>query len=1080
MKINFPQRICYTWVLKNPLIARLITAVLGLLLLSLFHVQKGYSFPRFLLVDANQVVYEVSGIVTDNMGAVVPGVTVNSKEKPSLSTSTDLNGRYILTVPANTTLRFTMVGFDTQEFLISQNTKIDLIMEASSTLIEETVVTAFGQRQRRQDVIGSVTSISPKDLKTPVSNLTAALQGRVSGIVSMQRSGEPGADNADFFIRGVGTFGVNQKPLILIDNMEVSADELARIPVDDIENFSVLRDATAAAVYGSRGANGVILVTTKIGREGTPRINFRAEYRISTPTRALELADPITWMEMNNEAVRTRDPLGLSKYAQEKIERTKAGTDPINYPAVNWLDELTKRTTSTQNYNLSIAGGGQVATYNVSGNFTQDNGLLKMNPLNNFNSNVNFQVYNLRSNINVNITKSTQLMIRTVANLQNYSGPPVSGEEAFKFALRANPVLFQPAYQPGPQQSYIKHPMFGNSNLGEYLNPYAEIMRGYSEKRRSNLQVQLELKQDLSNMVLEGLNYRGLVNLTRNSYFTQSRAYNPFYYSPVGFDTESNANVFFIINPDKGSEYLNFVPGTREQSAIFYMENQLAFNRVYQEKHSITAMGINTIRSNVSTPTDNPTLINTLPFRNVSFSGNFTYGFDNRYHAQFTFGYNGSERFDAKYRWSFFPSFGLAWNVSNEPYFEPMKDIVSALKGRFTHGILGNDNISDTRFFYLSDVDLENADWSYSFGLPIGGQYALPGVLIKRYANSNVQWEISRQTNLGIDLSLLNSKLTFTGDFYKQLRDNIVQQRSVPSSTGFVADVLANVGKYASRGFDAELVYSNSFNQDLWIQGRGTFTYATGEYVFYEEPNYQYDYLSRIGLSSSQTRGYIAERLFIDDNEVYNSPRQNFGGEPVLGGDIKYLDVNRDGVINGDDVLPIGHPTIPEINWGFGLSTGYKSMDFSFFFSGVGRTSLFINPINYDSDRKLIGTAPFGSESAPNAVLKAWADSHWSEENKDLYAQWPRLSQNAITNNVQTSTYWMRDASFVRLKQVELGYTLNQRFTERYKFKNFRVYLSATNLLTWSSFKLWDPEKGGNGLGYPLQRVFNIGINASL
>ncbi len=1023
---------------------------------------------------------EVSGLVTDTSGTILSGVTVLVLEKPSIATSTDLNGRFIIKVPVNSTLKFSMVGYSAQEFKISATMKMEVSMEPSSNAIEETVVTAFGQRQRKQDVIGSVTSINPKDLRAPVSNLTNALQGRVAGIVSMQRSGEPGADNADFFIRGIGTFGVNQKPLILIDNMEVSADDLARIPVDDIENFSVLRDATAAAVYGSRGANGVILVTTKIGKEGPPNINFRTEYRISTPTRTLEIADPLTWMEMNNEAIRTRDPLGITQYSQEKIEKTREGLDPINFPAVNWLDELTKTTTSTQNYNLSIAGGGQVATYNVSGNFSKDDGLLKINPLNNFNSNVNFDVYNLRSNVNINITKNTQLMVRTVANLQNYNGPPVSGEDAYKLALRANPVLFQPVYQPGPSQSYINHPMFGNFNLGEYNNPYAQIMKGYSEKRRSNLQIQLELKQDLSQLLTEGMNYRALVNLTRNSYFTQSRAYNPFYYTPSGYDSEAGANSFYLINPESGSEYLDFVPGVRDQSAIFYMENQLGFNRTFNEKHSISAMMINTIRSNISTPTDSPTLINTLPFRNVSFSGNFTYGYDNRYHAQFTFGYNGSERFDSNFRWGFFPSFGLAWNVSNEAFFEPIQPIVNNLKFRFTHGTLGNDNISDTRFFYLSDVDLENSSWGYQFGLPNAGQYSLPGILINRYANSNVQWERSTQTNFGIDLGLFNGSLTFTGDFYQQSRDNIVQSRNIPSSNGYTASVLANVGKYKSRGFDSELTYFKSVNQDLWFQGRGTFTFAQGEYTFYEEPTYQYEYLSRIGLSSSQTRGYVAERLFIDDNEVYNSPSQNFGGEPVRGGDIKYLDVNRDGVINGDDLLPIGHPTTPELTWGFGLSTGYKGLDFSFFFSGVGRTSLFINPINYNSDNNTMGTAPFGNPSSPNAVLQAWADNYWSEENKNIYAIWPRLSQNAVTNNTQTSTYWMRDGSFIRLKQVELGYTLNKNFTERYKFKNFRIYASATNLLTWSRFKLWDPEKGGNGLGYPIQRVFNIGINASL
>ncbi len=1043
--------------------------------------------PRFHApanVAARELVQEqqVRGIVRDTTGKILSGVSVYVKGKTAIGTTTDLNGRYILNVPGGSVLVFTMIGFETVEMSIAGKEVIDVILKESAFMIEETVVTAFGNRQRKTDLIGSVSSINPEELRMPMSNLTGAMQGRVAGMIAFQRSGEPGLDNADFFIRGVGTFGVNARPLILIDNMEVTADDLARIPVDDIASFSILRDATASAVYGSRGANGVILVTTKLGTEGRPRITLRAEQRLSAPTQMPQLADPVTFMRMHNEAILTRDPLAQTLYPEEKIAMTAAGADPLRYPAVDWLSEVTKPNTYTQNYNLSIAGGGQAATYMVSGNLTQDNGLIRVNPINNFNNNVDFKVYNLRSNIDVNVTKSTQLMVRAIVNFRNYSGPPEGGSSSFRNATRANPVLFQPIYQPGPQQAYISHPLFGNFEDGSgnlYLNPYAQIVRGYSEWSQSNMQVQVELRQDLSQWV-EGLSYRGLANASRSAYMEYRRQYNPFYYSPTSIDPGTGAYTYFNINPLGGTEYLDFSDNGRGQESLFYMENAINYNRRFNDKHNVTGMLISTLRNRITLPRDQEgNVINTLPFRNASFSGNFTYVYDDRYHAQFTFGYNGSEVFARNNRWGFFPSAGIAWTVHNESFMEPLSDVLSTARLRLTHGLVGNDNISDTRFFYLSQVNLDNNQRRFSFGTSQGDEnYNRNGVSINRYANPYVSWEISQQTNLGIDLGLFNGKVTFTGDVFRQMRSNVVQERAaLPSSMGLSAVVLANLGKYRSEGFDAELVYNHNVNSNLWFQGRGTFTFARGEYVYYEEPNYDHAYLSLIGLDANQRRGYLAERLFIDDEEVFNSPIQSFG-TMVMGGDIKYLDVNGDGVVNANDMVPIGFPTTPQINYGFGLTSGFKGFECSFFFTGMGRTSLHINATNGDANNS--GSAPFGSMTSPNAVLQVWADSHWSEDNRNVYALWPRLSQNPLANNTQTSTWWMRNGAILRLKQVELAYTLNTDFTQRFRVDRFRVYASGTNLFKLSAFDLWDPEMGGAGLRYPLQRVFNLGVLVTL
>ena len=1035
--------------------------------------------PQVPIVPIAKKDVEVSGIVRDTSGGILPGVSVSVKSKPSIGTSTDLNGRYILSVPEGSTLVFSMVSFKKQEIVVGNRKVINVTLSDAQDALDDVVVTAFGNVQKKSDLIGAVSSISPKDLKIPSSNLTAALQGRIGGMVSYQRSGEPGLDNADFFIRGVGSFGVNKKPLILIDNMEVTTDELARIPPDDIASFSILKDATSSAVYGSRGANGVIVVTTKMGVSGPAKLSFRAEQRISVATQDLQIADPVTFMRMSNEAIMTRQP-DVPFYSDEKIAKTAAGNDPLLYPAVDWLSMLTKDYTTTQNYSLSISGGGGLATYAVSGSLTQDNGLLKVNPINNFNSNVDFKTYNLRSNINFNLTKSTQLMVRTIGNFQTYSGPPVTGSEAYAQALTSNPVMFQPVYTAGPQQSYIKHPLFGNYSNGTFRNPYANIVRGYQERNSNNMQVQVELRQDLSKLLVEGLSFRSLANLTRKSEYKIVRQYNPFYYTPGSVDPSTGQYTYLNLNPATGSETLSFDPVGRGLAALFYMENAFSYNRTIASKHTVTGMVINTIRNNITQPNaEDFSLLNTLPYRNVSFSGSFTYAYDDRFHAQFAFGYNGSERFSEKYRWGFFPSGGIAWTINNEKFMKPLKNVINTLRLRLTHGVVGNDAISDERFFYLSDVNLNNANFGYSFGMP-GSLYTVNGISVNRYENPTVRWERSRQTNLGLDLGMFKGAFTLTADIYQQDRSDIVQTRaSLPSSLGLVNSPLVNLGKYRSKGVDMEATFNKYVNNNLWFQGRGTFTIAKGKYIQYEEPYYQYPYLSRIGLASSQTRGYIAERLFIDDDEVANSPEQSFGSV-VRGGDIKYVDVNGDGKVNADDMVPIGYPTTPEINYGFGLSTGYRNFDLSFFFSGVANTALFISPISSQPGDATQGIAPFGNITTPKAVLQAIADSHWTEENQNVYALWPRLSSTAQANNTQPSTYWLRNGAFLRLKQVELGYTLNKHFTRKLKIDALRFYISGSNLFKISSFDLWDPEMGGNGLAYPLQKVYNFGLKLDL
>ncbi len=1010
----------------------------------------------------------VSGTVTDVNGDPIPGVTV-SVPGTTIGTASDIDGKYAISVPEGSTLVFSFIGFETQRILVGNQREINVTLGENTAALDEVVVVAFGE-QKKQDIIGSVTTINPSELKIPSSNLTTALAGRVAGMISYQRSGEPGQNNADFFIRGVTTFGYKVDPLILIDNVEVTTTELARIQPDDIASFSIMKDATATALYGARGANGVILITTKEGKEGKAKVSFRIENSISMPTQNVELADPVTYMKLHNEAVLTRDPLGILPYSQQKIDRTMMGVDPTVYPSTDWRRELFKDYAMSQRVNLNVSGGGKVARYYIAGSFNHDHGVLKVDSKNNFNNNISLKNYNLRSNINIDLTNSTELIIRMNGNFDDYTGPIDGGAGMYNMVMRTNPALF-PAYYPVNEESrYVNHIMFGNHEEGDYVNPYAQMVRGYKDYSRAVMLAQMELKQQLS-FITEGLSFRTLMNTNRSSYFDVSRSYNPYYYTVGRYERGTGEYSLYPINEDTGTEYLDYTEGPKEVSSVFYLESALSYSRTFSEKHGLSGMLVYVMRQNLSANAGSLQL--SLPYRNLGLSGRATYSFDNRYFAEFNFGYNGSERFHKTQRFGFFPSVGLAWSLSNERFWEPLQAVVTNLRLRGTYGLVGNDAIgsAEDRFFYLSNIDM-NAGGAV-FGRDNG--YSRTGVSVTRYSNEDITWETSKKMNVAMELSLFD-KLGVEAEYFNEYRTNILMSRSfIPSTMGLSSDVRANVGEASGRGVDVSLDYNHYFRQDLWLQGRGNFTYATSRYEVYEEPEYDEPWRSRVGHSIQQEWGYIAERLFVDDYEVANSPRQNFG--EYMAGDIKYRDVNDDGQITEADMVPIGYPTIPEIVFGFGFSTGYKNWDLSAFFQGVGRESFRIG---------VAATSPFidndgdGAVKSQNQLLQAYADNHWSEENnRDLYALWPRLSPTLINNNHQRSTWFQRDGSFLRFKQLEIGYSLSRELAERLHLSNLRVYVNGTNLMTWSKFKLWDVEMASNGLGYPIQKVFNLGLNVS-
>lgn len=1023
----------------------------------------------------------VSGRVTDSLDRPLSGVTVGIKGQSGVGASTDINGLFVLRVPnTQAIVVFSLIGFEAREVVVGQQREINVSLRESIQLIDEAVVVGFAT-QKRSDMVGSVVSVKPSDLQVPASNLTTALAGRISGMIAYQRSGEPGMDNADFFIRGVTSFGVGKvDPLILIDGVELSTTELARLRPDDIESFSVMKDATATAVYGARGANGVILVTTKQGREGRAQIDFRSESSLSMPTMNIEFADPVSYMQLYNDAFTARNPFAEPMYTRQKIDATAEGRNPVLYPANDWRQLMFKESTLNHRHNLSVRGGGKVARYYIAGSFSQDNGLLRVDGRNNFNSNVDLKSYTLRSNVDVDITKSTQLIIRLSGNFDNYTGPRDGAGEMYKQVVRASPVDF-PAYYPiDREHEHVQHILFGGLERRSFVNPYAQMVSGYRDYDRSLLSAQMELKQDLS-MLTEGLAFRTMFNTNRISRFEVHRNYNPFYYQIMPFDPRTEAYSIDVFNEDTGTEYLDFTNFNdgREQVSNFYMESAINYNRVFNNLHTVSGMLVSIVRSNLSGTQQELQL--SLPSRNFGVSGRTTYGYDSRYFAEFNFGYNGSERFHASKRFGFFPSAGLAWSVSNEKFWEPIKPMVSNLRLRATYGLVGNDAIGSAgdRFFYLSNVNMNTTGLSSTFGRDWG--YSRNGIVVNRYANEDITWETAYKSNLAVEVGLFN-KVQIQADFFRERRKNILMDRAdIPTTMGLSAAVRANVGEAKAEGMDVSINYSHSFSNGVWLQAMGNFTYATAVFSVYEEPAYEQEWWkSRVGSAISQPYGYLAERLFVDDSEVANSPAQQFGSV-VMAGDIKYKDVNGDGQITALDMVPLGYPTTPEIVYGFGFSLGYKRFDVSTFFQGLSNESIWIGGSVYYPETNETITGPYNIQPfvGNKQIIKAFADSHYSLENPDVYALHPRLSTEHHANNMQHSSWWLQNGAFLRLKQAEIGWSLPDAWMNSVGMQKLRLYVNGTNLFTMSHFKLWDVEMGGNALGYPVQRVYNIGINAS-
>jgi len=1041
---------------------------------------KIFNFLIFILISCIGFAQTktITGIVKDGAdNSPLPGVNIQIN-KSTRGTQSLNDGSFSLNVSVGDTLFFTYIGKTPASQVVGSRNVIEVLLYDDVAALAEVTVVAFGQ-QKSSSVVASIQSVKVSDLRAPSSNLTSALAGRIPGLISYQTSGEPGQDNAQFFVRGVTTFGYKQEPLYLIDGFEMTADDFARLQTDDIESFSILKDASASVLYGSRASNGIVIVTTRRGIEGPVKLRVRVDNHIATPTKIPKLADGISYMNMYNEARMTRDPLLGPFYSAQKIQSTREGFNPMIFPNINWYDEIFKNYTFNTKANVNIEGGGAIATYYVAIGMDHESGLLKVDPHNNFNTNIDIKRYTIRSNVTFKLTPTTTLETQVSGRFERQTGPSKATSEIFRDVMNSNPVDFPSTWEPDEANQYVTHTLFGNALVDGAMknNPYAEMTRGYRDRNESSMTAQATLIQDLR-FITEGLKVQAKVSVNNWTKYEGARKYEPYFYDLESYNMLTEEYKLWCLNPTNTNVFLGGVEAGRDANFIYYLEGRANYLRQFGY-HNVGIMLVGTMQENLLTAGNSTSIYETLPERNTGISGRFTYDFDTRYFMEIAFGYNGSEKFGTGKRFGFYPSIAGGWILSNESFWQPLKNYVSMFKIKGSYGVLGNDAIAGRadRFFYLSDIQRRTGDsdpWGYGYRWGESFMNYYGGYTINRYANPDITWEVTKDWNAGIEFNLLKDEslkiqLETFGKYTSQI---YMVRENFPSSAGLEASISGNVGELKSLGYEGSIDFQHFFSNNLWVNGRANFTYADNKYVKLDEKDYADEYRKRLGHNSSQEWGLIAERLFVDQAEIDNSPPQSWG--EYLAGDIKYKDVNGDGVINDNDLVPLGYPTRPKMQYGFGLSSGYKDFDFSFFFQGNSMVSIFIDPSSASTEQRQSGIAPFVRR---RNALEIVSRDFWSETNPNVYAFWPRLSTTEISNNTQQSSWWLRDASFMRLKQVEIGYSFRQ--WDLIGLKNSRVYFTFENLLTFSKFKLWDPEKGRNGMGYPPNRRFNVGFQLS-
>ena len=983
----------------------------------------------------------VRGIVQDSEGNTLPGVTVVVKGSKVVAI-TDMNGNYSIQVSnSDKTLAFSFIGMKKQEVAIGTQRAINVVMESEASTLEEVVVVGYGQ-QKKYSVVGSITTISPQKLKVGTTrSVSNNLAGQLSGVIAVQRSGEPGYDNSNFWIRGISTFGGNRNPLVLVDGIERS---LNNIDPEEIASFSILKDASASAVYGVRGANGVVLINTKRGEVGKPKVTVRTEQGFTQPIKLPKFIGAAQYLETMNSISTESGKVPL--YSQERIDNTRNKVDPELYPDVNWLDLITKDQASNSRTNFSVSGGSNTLRYSMVASYYGENGIIGRDKTKGWDSSLKLKRYNVRTNVDLNLTPTTLLRFNIGGYMQDLNSPG-NIDEMFREAFTIPPYVHPAIYSTGeiprtPQRS----------------NPWAlATQSGYVRSSASKLESLFSIEQDLK-ALLPGLKAKVTFSFDRYSNNFVSRTKSPDYYNPaVGRDADGK---LMLTIADYGQAFLGYGTGSEWGNKSTYVESNISYNKEFG-KHSVDIMFV----ANRRQYDDG----GKLPFRYQGLAGRASYSFAKRYIAEVNFGYNGSENFANGKRYGFFPSIAGGWLLSEEPFMTPLKKVLSKVKLRGSYGLVGNDQLDGRRFAYITTIgDTDGYTWG------INNDYYRSGRREGDYGIPNLTWETVTKADLGFELGLFNA-IEIQADLFKEMRRDIFMGRqTIPGSSGFINPPWANFGKVDNKGIDVSVDVNKQITKDLFISVRGTFTYAVNKIIEQDEPSaVKGTTRGRTGKSIGQIFGLVSDGLFTDADFADiakgtladNIPTHAYG--PVRPGDIKYKDLNNDKRIDDLDQTAIGGTYDPQLVYGFGSNIRYKAFDFGFFFQGLGKTYRIIGGPNF---------IPGSANGSMGNILTNVVD-RWTVENPRQDVFWPRLSDYQSSNNNQASTWWLRDMSFLRLKNAELGFNFPKKMLAKAYMSNARLFLRGTNLLTFSKFSLWDPEVDAvNGLRYPIMRSVSVGL----
>ena len=986
--------------------------------------------------QASQTRHIAGRVIDAETKEPIIGATVWVKDS-ALGTNTNVDGAFDCTFTGHYGyIAVSYIGYQTQEFPVTNLPKV--IELSAGNELDEVVVVGYGT-QKKASVVGSIASVSVNDIRMPTAKISNNLAGQLAGVISVQRSGEPGASST-FWIRGISTFGSSTTPLVLVDGIERDLD---LVDIEDIKDFSILKDAAATAIYGVRGANGVILITTREGIVGKPQINIRFEAGMVQPTKVPDMLDAVQFAELWNAAA------GSEVYTPEVIQKYRDGSDPDLYPNVDWVDYLYKDLSFNERVNVNVTGGGSTAKYYISGGFYNEDGLFARDNMKEYNTSVFYRKFNFRSNVEVQLHKYTKLNVNLATTFERKNEPGTAASTIWDYAVKSAPNVFPAVYSngllPGP-----------GANNGE--NPYVLLTQtGFREKFYNTAQSLFSLTQDLGDWVTKGLTVTVKGSFDAKNYNHLARTKTPPQYMASGRDEFGD---LILQQTVVGTDNLTYAESHSGYRSV-YLEASVNWARSFG-KHDLSALFLyqQSQRNDVGIDKSEPELA--LPYRHQGIAGRITYSYDNRYFIEGNFGYNGSENFSPGKRFGFFPSVAAGYVISNEKFFEPVRGVIDLLKIKASYGIVGNDKIGTgdnvRRFIYNGTV---NSGSSYYFGTR---PHSSSSIQMGDWPNPNVGWEEAHKLNVGVDLSLF-SKLKISADYFKEKREGIfLQRQSIPVYVGLSTQPWVNIGKMRNSGVDASLEYHQTIGQDLHLTVRGNFTYARNMIVDQDQPDYKYLYMNRTGQARYQTFGLVAAGLFRDQADIDAWPKQSFGD--VEPGDIKYLDLNGDGVVDSYDVKPIGYTNVPEIVYGFGFSLQWKAFDFSAFFQGVGHVSF---------STRTDQTLGFNARNSREANLFSDVyDNYWTPERLD--AKYPRLYIGTNNNNNQTSTFWMANGRYMRLKNLEIGYTLPKRISQKMAMQNMRVYLSGVNLFTFSPFKLWDPDLQTGATNYPNNRIINIGL----